>query len=57
MVPTGVEIEVPLVYSKLSPGRSVGLGANHAETAHLLDLSARVGNDPVAADQLGGDVA
>ena len=50
-------IDEPLEYSNVSPGLSTRLLAHHAQAAHFLHLVVRVGDDPVAAHELRGDVA
>ena len=56
-MPTGVGMLAPHVYSKLSPGLQQRLLADDAEAFHFLHVLLGVGDDPVPADELGGDVA
>ena len=57
IVPFGVAIRVQLVYSKDLAGLQDRLVADDRQAAHLLDVAAGVADDPVARDQLRGDVA
>ncbi len=57
IVPFGVAMRVQLVYSKLLAGLEHRLVADNSEAAHFLEVAAGVADDPVARDQLAGDVA
>ena len=57
IVPCGVASRVQLVYSKRLAGLEHRLVADHRQAAHFLDVAVGVGDDPVARDQLRGDVA
>ena len=53
MKPDGVSSGVPEVYSKLSPGSSTGCSPTTPGPAPP-DAAARIGDVPVAAEQLHG---